>query len=114
MLELAIASTQLTFSLHADTNIVQVPRIQFGLLNSTTVLSCSVNITGIVIITWTNPSRTPFDGTIDDVERHHEGQYSCEVHISEKSLTMQKSTQFTVIGELCTGLKGVWLAWVHL
>ncbi len=81
-----------------DRRIVNAPRFQFGLLNYVATLNCSVDRPIQHITTWYNNSER-FNGSIGKVGLHHEGQYMCEVHLSDINLFARNSVQFTVIGE---------------
>ena len=80
--------------------MVEAPRVQYALLDTPAALNCSVSINGTVSITWTGPDDSSHSGMINNVQLHHEGEYRCDVFISDKDLTMKKPVNFTVIGKL--------------
>lgn len=89
-------------ALFLDRSIIHAPRFQFGLLDAGARLNCSIhNYTGnhATDIKWTRNSTT-FNGSFERVGLHHEGQYMCEVFLSDIDLIMRSSVQFTVIGKL--------------
>ena len=83
-----------------DTAIVQAPRYQFGLLNTSVSLNCSVSINDSAVIMWKNSTNSTHSGEFADVQLAHEGEYTCEVFLSAIDLIMTKLVRFTVIGKL--------------
>ena len=80
-----------------DPKIVRAPRLQFGLLNESTSLNCSVNYNATVNVRWIN-NTVEISGSFR-VGLHHEGQYLCEAYLSDIDLSLNNTVQFTVIGE---------------
>ena len=94
----------------SDDSVVQAEPIQYGLYNMPTTLNCSttldVNALSIIITWYREDGETkqllPDSPQLrfDSTDISHEGVYGCAVYISSISLTITKTIDFKVIGEL--------------
>lgn len=91
----------MVLALISDPNIINVPDVQYGLINSNTNLNSSVE-NHLHSTTWRDLRQdTNLDsGTLFNVTLQREGTYECVIFLATLNLVHRTVVNFTVIGKL--------------